>query len=388
MSGKQPSSGLPQLCGLYLCVLAKLSATVVLFNIFSTSRKHFVFQAILSLRAITSTNADSTASQTTVPGYHTLSMTAGYVVFCSGADGKKHEKKGNHGVGLAVEESIVAGMDKGDVAVECISARLTKVCIQLKGKSNGVSFIVGYAPTLHKSTSEKDYSWSSLDEVVKEVPSRDHLLMDANARTGIRGIGWTDCKVLGAYGRDDLNDNGERLLIHPTDDKLALFNTYYATPARGVSYTFQSPNRGKAQYRLDNILTRQVDRRLVRNVTGRTPPRENAESDHNPVIRNIRLLSRNAPGRPKRVIKNRRDIDLPRLMGHPHLRMNFQNAIAAKLASPIPGTNAGSVDDMTSLLTEMLLSNAADIAPPIRRKQVPRGWCATEETKAELNARW
>ena len=68
--------------------------------------------------------------------------------------------------------------------------------------------------------------------------------------------------------------------------------------------------------------------------------------------------------------------------------MNFQNAIAAKLASPIPGTNAGSVDDMTSLLTETLLSNAVDIAPPIRRKQVPRDWCAAEETKAELSARW
>ena len=68
--------------------------------------------------------------------------------------------------------------------------------------------------------------------------------------------------------------------------------------------------------------------------------------------------------------------------------MNFQNAIAAKLASPIPPTNAGSVDDMTSLLTETLLSNAADIAPPFQRKLVPRGWCATEETKVELNARW
>ena len=75
-------------------------------------------------------------------------------------------------------------------------------------------------------------------------------------------------------------------------------------------------------------------------------------------------------------------------MADPHLRMNLTNAIAAKLASPTPGTNAGSVDDMTSLLTETILSNAADIAPPIRRKQVPRGWCATEDTKAELNARW
>ena len=95
-------------------------------------------------------------------------------------------------------------MDKGDVAVKCISARLMKVCIQLKGKSNGVSFIVGYAPTLDKSTSEKKCFWTSLDEVFKEVPSRYHLLvlMDANARTGMRGIEWTESKVLGAYRRD------------------------------------------------------------------------------------------------------------------------------------------------------------------------------------------
>ena len=120
----------------------------------------------------------------------------------------------------------------------------------------------------------------------------------------------------------------------------------------------------------------------------RIPLREKAESDHNLVIGNIRLLGRIAPNRPKTVIKKRRAIDMPRLMADPHLRMNFQNAIAAKLASPIPGTNAGRVDDMTSLLTETILSNAADIAPPIRRKQVPRGWCATEATKADLNARW
>ena len=58
---------------------------------------------------------------------------AGYVVFCSGADGETHEKKGNHGVGLAVRESIVAGMDKGEVAVECISARLMKVASNSNG---------------------------------------------------------------------------------------------------------------------------------------------------------------------------------------------------------------------------------------------------------------
>ena len=89
ISGKQMSSGLLQLCGLYLCMLAKLSATVILFNIFSTSRKHFVFQAILSHRAITSTNVDSTASQTTVPGYDTLSKTIGVGSTFTAAVGSK-----------------------------------------------------------------------------------------------------------------------------------------------------------------------------------------------------------------------------------------------------------------------------------------------------------
>ena len=113
--------------------------------------------------------------------------------------------------------------------------------------------------------------------------------MDANTRTGMRGIGWADSAVMGAYGRDEPNDNGEQLLLHATDNKLALINTCCATPARGISYTFQSRNRGKAQYRLDYILTRQVDRRLVRNVSVRTPPKENAELDHNLVFGNIRF---------------------------------------------------------------------------------------------------
>ena len=75
----------------------------------------------------------------------------------------------------------------------------------------------------------------------------------------------------------------------------------------------------------------------------------------------------------KRVIKNRRAIDLPRLMADPHLRMDFRNAVAAKLASPILGTNAGIVDDMTSLLTKTLPSNAPHLAPPIRRKTSTEG---------------
>ena len=182
---------------------------------------------------------------------------AGYVLVCSGANGGKYKKKGNHAVGLTVRESFAAGMDKPDVAVECISARLMKVRIQREEKSNGVSFFVGYAPTLDKSTSKTDYHCSSPDEVVKGGPSRDHLFvfMDSNTCTRMRMIEWTDSKVLGAYRREELNDNGERLLAHAANNKLALLNTYFDTRSRGISYTFQNPNREKAQYRLDYTLT-------------------------------------------------------------------------------------------------------------------------------------
>ena len=70
-------------------------------------------------------------------------------------------------------------------------------------------------------------------------------------------------------------------------------------------------------------------------------------------------------------------------MADPHFRINLQNAIAGEPAYSTPGTDAGSVDDMGSVLTETLLSSAADTVPPIRRKQVAKGWCATRDTKAE-----
>ena len=50
------------------------------------------------------------------------------------------------------------------------------------------------------------------------------------------------------------------------------------------------------------------------------------------------------------------------------------------------GTNATHCEATT--LAEALLSTAARLAPPVRRKQGPRGWCAPEEVKAELHARW
>ena len=143
---------------------------------------------------------------------------------------------------------------------------------------------------------------AALSCIVASVPAREYVfaLTDANARTGKRGEGGgeTDSKVLGAYGRDKLNENG-KLLLGFAEDKLALLNTFFCTPESGVSYTFQSANRSKGRARLDFILTKQVDRRLIRCVNVRRPPIEAPKSDHNLVYARVRISRRSAPNRRK-----------------------------------------------------------------------------------------
>ena len=80
-----------------------------------------------------------------------------------------------------------------------------------------------------------------LNCTVVSVPAREYVfvLTDANVRTGKRGEGGeAGSKVLGAYGRDKLNENGKVLLGFAENNKLALLNTLFCILKSGVSYTF------------------------------------------------------------------------------------------------------------------------------------------------------
>ena len=110
---------------------------------------------------------------------------------------------------------------------EFISDRLLKMTLELCGRARAVTFVVGYAPTDTQSIGKNNAFWTALEGVVKEVPKHKLLfvLMDANARTGRRGggkPGSEECKVVGAYGRDTLNDNGKRLLSFSANHELVL----------------------------------------------------------------------------------------------------------------------------------------------------------------------
>ena len=244
--------------------------------------------------------------ETRRPG-RTEFATAGYCVFCSGVDGSTG-RAGQHGVGLAVKESIIR---EATWTQELTNERLMSMTFNLTGKSNAVTFIVAYGPTdtVSNTREHKAVFWVDLESAVSRVPSSDYLfvLIDANARTGVR-IREEDCKVIGAYGRDTRvsDSNGTSLLRFAGDNKLALVNTFFSVPKGCTSRTFNG-TRPADRKRIDYIITRQPHRKLVRNITVHLQPY--ADSDHNIVCARVRLPGRFARNRKQRAPTGRKSID-------------------------------------------------------------------------------
>ena len=174
------------------------------------------------------------------------------------------------------------------------------------------------------------------------MPGHEQLfvLMDANAQTGRQGGGGPgseESRVVGAYGRDTFNDNGERLLSFATNHSLALVNKFFSTPKNRVSHTFN----GRGTKRIDYILTRQRDRKLVRDVVMYPQALLKPISDHNIVATRVKLLGRFARNRPVRSVK-KPSIDRRRLTTDPYLRDEVAKAIGGRLGRP-PQTVAASM---------------------------------------------
>ena len=251
--------------------------------------------------------------------------------------------------------------------------------------------MVAYAPTEEAPEGQKAKCLAALNCTLAPVPTREYVfvLTDANARTGKRGEGGgeADSKVLGAYGRDMLNENGKLQLGFAEDNKFALMNTLFCTPKRGVSYTFQNANRSKWQARLDYILTKQSDRLFIRCVKVHRPPLEAPESDQNLVYAKVRIPRRSAPNRGKRdsTKETPKLADLRRLMIDPNLRCQVVSAMVDELP-PIPDGTC--ISDIATVMADVMLSTAAEMVTRSKRPRGAQGWCAGSGMETEMNAAW
>ena len=80
--------------------------------------------------------------ETRRPGWTDFAA-AGYRVFCSGVEGNSG-RAGQHGVGLAVKESIALDATRTQ---ELTNERLMSMTFNLAGKSNAITFVIVYGPT-------------------------------------------------------------------------------------------------------------------------------------------------------------------------------------------------------------------------------------------------
>ena len=196
------------------------------------------------------------------------------------------------------------------------------------------------------------------------------MLMDANARTGekMEGGRTEDDGVLGAYGRDELNDNGERLLNFTTDNKLAVTNTFFSTRKGGISHTYNGVigDRAGDIKRIDYILTHQAHRPRVHNV--KVHPQLNrpikADSDHIMVFATVDLGGRFAHNR--RV----RQTPQPRSFYRIQLKTRFlPERVIRKFVDNIDekADQRASVAEEAREFTEAILGTAHAVLPEARR---------------------
>ena len=174
--------------------------------------------------------------------------------------------------------------------------------------SNFILFLDAYSPTEKAADGQKANCMVALNSTVASVSAREYVfgLTDVNAREGKgrESGGEADITahitVLGAHGRDMLNDNGKLLLGCAEDNKLSFLSTFFRTSKRGVSYTSQSTNPSKGRARLDFILTKQEDHRLVRWANVRRSPLKTLGPDHNLVYAKARIPRGSVPNRKRR----------------------------------------------------------------------------------------
>ena len=222
-----------------------------------------------------------------------------------------------------------------------------------------------------RTLSNKHAFWTSLDRAVKEVPKHEQLfvLMDVNARTGRREkgqVGSKDSKILGAYGRDTLNGNGELQLSFANNQYLALVNIFFSTPKGGVSHTFN----GRGKKRIDYILMRQHDRNLVRNATAHPQPSFLPISDHKIVSAPVKLLGHFARNRRLRA-PAKPPMDRRRLVTDLQLRQEVATAVGRRLRANPPGDS--NVDDVEAVFAAAIMRTAELVIPPQERRRPGRG---------------
>jgi endonuclease/exonuclease/phosphatase family metal-dependent hydrolase len=144
-----------------------------------------------------------------------------------------------------------------------------------------------YAPTTSAGTNVIGEFYGNLQEALKEIPSKDVLVLmgDWNSKIG-RG---EETETVGKYGMGIRNEAGERLIEFCEENSLFLANTYFEQPERRL-YTWTSPD-GNYKNQIDYMLGRRRRRSAIQSL--KTRPDADCGSDHERLTATVRVTLKN-----------------------------------------------------------------------------------------------
>lgn len=143
--------------------------------------------------------------------------------------------------------------------------------------------IITYGPSQDETTNKKDEFWEKLTEVVENLNGRVIILGDFNGRVGRRNNVTAD--VIGQYGEEHRNKNGERLINYCVENNLIVTNTFY--PHKNIhKYTREVKSRNEKSI-IDYILINRPFRKGIVDVKVRRG--SEIYSDHYLIVAKVRL---------------------------------------------------------------------------------------------------
>ena len=183
-----------------------------------------------------------------------------YVHFYSGVS---KEKKAKQGVSILVKKRYKRYI----TAWEAINENMIKLHMNLFGKKLCILGI--YAISEDENISVKEDFFGKLNEEIAEVGNSREILIagDFNSRTGKRINNW----VVGPFGEEVLNDNGDKLIEICEQNSLTILNGYFKHK-KIHQYTWHQDTR-ELKSIIDYIIARQKsglkfqDVRVFRGIT-------------------------------------------------------------------------------------------------------------------------
>ena len=264
-----------------------------------------------------------------------------YIQFWSGVE--KHVRA-KSGVAILIKNKWIRKVTD----VEYIDDRIMKVVINIFGQ---IIVIFGvYAINDDATIDIKESFFEKLDEEVGKVNSNHEVIIigDLNSR-----VGKLDDDVVGRFGEETKNDNGNRLINLCREQEYVIANTKFQHKEIH-KYTWENPTRGLKSI-IDLIIVRKNRKMVVQDVRVHRKPE--CGTDHHMVVGKFlifgqkRLRNRDGSNQP-----DLHEIDdmvyKTDLLKEESIKWLYQNRIKHKLDMEIQGTPEKMYEHMTHCIKE------------------------------------